>query len=445
MRRDWIFFSSALFLAVATAAAQVPDVGSIHCIGNCGSSGGSAPSVRSSPGSSVPSGPSPEELERQRKQQAGYDQDVLGVDCSNKGDWDCAIRYFQAALENRPGDPVITQNLRNALESQKIDAAIRKMDADAREAAARAQREAVASGEMRLSIDRLTDALNQGRAGTDFDGSGGSTGASPGLTFMGSTPAGGSAARDKVPKTGCGPETDPSVVNLCNAGTGTVDPRRVKGAPAAPSEEPLQFATSNSSIQGTGIPSPSHLDVPSSGAAVDMRAFAYPSPAEKARAARLQSISQDAHNQLQMAIDADRRGDHQAAREAIQRTKDAIAEALPLMHELDAVEQDRMKAGMKVLLQDPVYAAAWNASVARIRQEEKAEFARADAQRQKMMDQIAQGHMDQAAAQKSQALSDQLREAQVEAMQQATRKLKAEAQRLLKQASEAPVSQTSGP
>lgn len=70
-------------------------------------------------------GPSPEELKRKREEkdlrEASDDAVDKGVDCYNKKDWTCAIRWFREALEYDPDNDDASYNLKKAIENAKRD------------------------------------------------------------------------------------------------------------------------------------------------------------------------------------------------------------------------------------------------------------------------------------------------------------------------------------
>lgn len=67
-------------------------------------------------GSFVPSGPSPAEIERQRRSQAASSLNLEGLKYWNQYDWARAAECFRKALEMDPNRPVIRSNLRRAEE-----------------------------------------------------------------------------------------------------------------------------------------------------------------------------------------------------------------------------------------------------------------------------------------------------------------------------------------
>ena len=94
----------ALFtLAPCSVEAQVHGV----CVYNC------APPPSYSP--QQPSGPSPQELKRQREEkdlrEASDDANDKGMDAYKRGDLEAAARYFREALEYAPGDEELLHNL----------------------------------------------------------------------------------------------------------------------------------------------------------------------------------------------------------------------------------------------------------------------------------------------------------------------------------------------
>jgi hypothetical protein len=415
------------FVVASSAQAQVPAVGPTKCVGNCGSrsSSGSARSV--APGRVEPAGLSPAELELQRKRSFGFQQNELGVAAYNKGDWEAAVRYFKNALENRPNDPVIAENLRWA----ELNLRVAQEQARLREEHSRRQvREAASARELRESIDRVARTLGQATDTSDFDGRRGGTAASTGLEFARPGAAGRRAAGKKAGADDCGPVTDSSVVNLCRAKGKTVDPRTLKGRASAPStpEPGLQFMRARSG-KVTAAPDDANAIGP----------FAHRSRTEQDLSEQIQSRWHRADELLRKAFEASQAGDKPAAKRAANRAVALTKEAATLKARLDAVQDQRLKAGMKVLLAQPRFAAAWKEAVARIRKREVAAFATANAEeklaRAKVTDQLQRGPADANAAREAAEISDRLRAAQVEAMRQATEELRQAALSLLEAAS----------
>lgn len=118
-----------------------------------------------------PSGSSPQELEQQRRQQAGHEANQKGVELYNKREWDAAVQSFKLALQNRPDDPVIRQNLKNAEEQ-----AHRAQENE------RIRRDAAVVNTLRSDIERLAESLRTQSPAPDGRSTGGSQ--SRGLDFM---------------------------------------------------------------------------------------------------------------------------------------------------------------------------------------------------------------------------------------------------------------------
>ncbi len=82
------------FAAACRAQGGVPSKNPLTC------------SETSSPGSSVPRGPSAEEIRKQREakdlNEAAEDANDKGVDFYKRGDWANAAKYFREALEYDP-------------------------------------------------------------------------------------------------------------------------------------------------------------------------------------------------------------------------------------------------------------------------------------------------------------------------------------------------------
>jgi hypothetical protein len=422
-----LLLASLGFFVASSAQAQAPAVGPTKCVGHCGSrsSSGNARSV--APGRVEPVGLSPAELELQRKRIFGFEQNELGVAAYNKGDWEAAVRYFKNALENRPNDPVIAENLRWAV----LNLRVAQEQARIRQEQSRRQvREAVSARELRESIDRVARTLGQATDTSDFDGRRGGTAASTGLEFARPGTSGRRVAGKKPGADDCGPVTDSSVVDLCRAKGKIVDPRRVKGRAAAPStpEPGLQFMRARSG-KVTAAPDDANAIGP----------FAQRSRTEQDLAEQIQSRWRRADELLRQAFEAGLAGNQPAERLAARRAGALAKEAATLKARLDAVQDQRLKVGMKVLLAQPRFAAAWKAAVARIRNREVAAFAKANAEeklaRSKVLDQIQRGPADANAAKEAEEISDRLRAAQVEAMRQATEELRQAALSLLEAAS----------
>jgi hypothetical protein len=68
-------------------------------------------------------GPSPEELKKKREEkdlrEASDDAVDKGVDCYNKRDWTCAIRWFREALEYDPNNEDASYNLNKSIDNAK--------------------------------------------------------------------------------------------------------------------------------------------------------------------------------------------------------------------------------------------------------------------------------------------------------------------------------------
>ena len=71
------------------------------------------PSPVYSPRAPTPRAPSPQEIERQRRQEAS-NYNVLGDEEYKRGYYDKAIQYYLKALEYAPNEQIIRNNLRNA-------------------------------------------------------------------------------------------------------------------------------------------------------------------------------------------------------------------------------------------------------------------------------------------------------------------------------------------
>ena len=97
-------FVLTLFTLPPFSEAQVRGV----CVYNC------APPPTYSP--PAPSGPSPQELKRQREEkdlrEAADDANDKGMDAYKRGDLEAAARYFREGLEYAPGDEELLHNLR---------------------------------------------------------------------------------------------------------------------------------------------------------------------------------------------------------------------------------------------------------------------------------------------------------------------------------------------
>lgn len=122
------FLLTAFFLVLPSVScmAYVPDVGEGVCVGNCPEDA-PAPSSSSSDSGGyvapvyVPTGPSPQELRRQRLEkdleEATLDASDNGVDAYESGDYGAAIKHFEEALEYAPDDPDLQHNLDKAKEA----------------------------------------------------------------------------------------------------------------------------------------------------------------------------------------------------------------------------------------------------------------------------------------------------------------------------------------
>ena len=371
------------------------------------------PAANPQPAAAVAAGPSPAELRWQRHQQAAQQND-LGMACINKDDWACGARYFQAALALDPGDPVITKNLWMANDILRREAEAAQLD----------KQRAAAGADLLQSMHAIAAKMD---SNVDFDGHGNAP-ASSTLDFMTSVPPEGVSTTAGAAKPGCGPVTDSSVVNLCDAITDVVDPNRVKGQTAAAAKPPLDFLREapNSPPADTALPVQWPLSTVS--------AFAFSDQVEIDKAREVDDALQ-AEAEVQARIrEAQQKGDQQTVISLLQQSMTLEQITKEKSQQLTSLAEVRIGAGMSILLQDPTYASAWKGIVARIRQEEVASFAKADAElqplQQKRNDAWVQGNADEA-----QKLDNEFalrrRQAQVNVLKQSIDKLDAEAQSLM--------------
>jgi hypothetical protein len=162
-----------------------------------------------------------------------------------------------------------------------------------------------------------------------------------------------------------------------------------------------------------------------------MSLYANSSPREDALLNQLSQAMSDVNAHLQKATDLSRAGNSAAFAEELDQANGVLRKARVLADQLFTAQQDRMKEGMKILLQTHDYAEAWNSSVAIIRKEEMAAFASAQAEHDRVEAQFKLNHNDSAMLDRMQAADDRLRKAQVEAMERATKQLRAAANHLL--------------
>ena len=86
------------------------------------------PSRPSSPTHNQPSGPSSEELEKQRLEKEAEEANIQGVKYFNSEDWENAIVYFEEAIIKDPGNTVARENLKNARTRKVQEKAIKAND-----------------------------------------------------------------------------------------------------------------------------------------------------------------------------------------------------------------------------------------------------------------------------------------------------------------------------
>jgi len=234
---------------------------------------------------------------------------------------------------------------------------------------------------------------------------------------------------------GCGPVTDPTVVNLCNAGTDVVDPNRVKGVTSPPAAQAMEFMRdAPNSTSGGAAP-------PVDSAAAQASAFAYASPEERQLSEEVDQVLQTADSLVSKAAEAIASGDLARA----ERLNQALSDALPTIQK--AVDRDvqmreeRLRQGMTILLQDPAYAASWKNVVAQVHTQEMAEFARQNAglapEQQRIIAVLSKSGGSPEVNRQQQELDDKLRAAQVLTLRRSTKELDASAQDLLLMAASA--------
>lgn len=140
--------------------------------------GGGRPSGGNDGGGYVapPSGPSPEEIRRQKETkdlaEAAEDANDKGVEYYKKGDWDNAVKYFTEALQYDPDDQSALHNLQRA-----------------REQAARAEQARRDAQASKLAGDQLKSIEHHGTTAKGLKGSASSTEAGKGFDTAGD-PAG---------------------------------------------------------------------------------------------------------------------------------------------------------------------------------------------------------------------------------------------------------------
>lgn len=85
----------------------------------------------------VPQGPSPQEIKKQREEkdlrEASEDANDKGIDCYNKKDWDCAMKWFKESLDYNPDSEDAQFNLQAAEQQKELQQAVikkQKEDAD---------------------------------------------------------------------------------------------------------------------------------------------------------------------------------------------------------------------------------------------------------------------------------------------------------------------------
>jgi hypothetical protein len=200
------------------------------CVSGCdvpsggGGSGGSGVSIWD-----LFRSPEPTIDPQQENRNTAVIKNKAGNDAWQRGDVAGAVALYEEAAKLWPDDKVIADNLRRARE---------QLQAQREEEQRRAS--------MQQGLSRMADILNNMQPvvtpGLDFDGgSRGATAGSPagGLDFMPATPTQQAASAPKpAADSGCGVNTDPSVVDLCGMGnTLVVDPAKLK-APAAVAGSP---------------------------------------------------------------------------------------------------------------------------------------------------------------------------------------------------------------
>lgn len=168
-------------------------------------------------GASTPS-VSPEEAERNRRQDAADKANQEGNRYFEQSNWDAAIHAYEKALQNWDHED-IRKNLANAKEQARLQQEHQRRDA-------------AASAGIKQSVDRLITVLGNQSATGNFDSPAtGTPRSGGGLGFI-TDPA--AVLPKPVVSNTREPNTDPNVVDLRDAKTLTVDPAKVKGAAATP-------------------------------------------------------------------------------------------------------------------------------------------------------------------------------------------------------------------
>jgi hypothetical protein len=280
-----LVLAATVFFVSQVYAGGVPG----KCVANCGDD---KPRRQSNSESSyIPSGPSIQELEQQRRISEGHRLNNLGIEAYNKKNWPLAIEYFKQALQNNPNSKKIRENLsitegllqqeileRKRQQDQERRALEEKQEQERRERE-RQQKETQAANHMRENLARLSTRLDNASSnpqrGLDFDGRTGpspATAPSSGLDFMGSqpVPVAGSGSPGTSPATT--PLVDGSVVDLRDKQRPlVVDPAQLKGPesssglkikePPSPLQDRIRFSFfPEIRMSSDGRPDQSHLD-----------------------------------------------------------------------------------------------------------------------------------------------------------------------------------------
>jgi len=234
---------------------------------------------------------------------------------------------------------------------------------------------------------------------------------------------------------GCGPNTDPSVVNLCNAGTDVVDPNRVKGVGPASAEQPLEF------MRDAPNANPGSAKPPGSSAVERASAFAYATPEEKQLGEEIDQVLATADSILDETVKALSKGDTARADQLNQALSDALPTIQKAVERHVEMKEDRLQQGMKFLLEDPDYAASWKNVVAQVHTLEMADFARQNAElapeQQGILAVLRKSGGSPEVNKQQQELDDKLRAEQVSTLRRSTKMLDASAQDLLLMAASA--------
>lgn len=205
---------------------------------------------------------------------------------------------------------------------------------------------------------------------------------------------------------------------------------------AVPGAVPEALKDSHLASSGARRPGIDEIRVPSPVHTTDPGAYAQPSSYEVAEKKQREIAMVHQSNYLDDALASLRAGNITDTLVYVDKSNAAWKEWRRLNEEVQSLQDERLKRGMKELVQDSSYAAKWQVALDNARAREMKEFAAQNAEHEALMRQLSQWPAGPATSEQKHALAEHLRLEQSNTLWTSVRELEAEQTRLLTEAAQ---------